>query len=234
MELVSIETDEGQKYGLYVRDCFQALGFVDKIIEQGSYLFEADYHLNDYDPIDLKAFEYYKSIGEPMPRLTRPTIRPFVPKYINITELSDMCNYGINFHGCKLIPPELAEIAESIMNSQEGSLQQLLNYENNEELTTIDEEIEELEKEAEGYNIKEELDEKIRTLSLLKARREAKERGEFYNVELLKRLYYEFSSMVYMRALDENDQPYGDYVSINQYKRMKQGKAKELKGQDAK
>ena len=40
--------------------------------------------------------------------------------------------------------------------------------------------------------------------------------------------------MVYMRALDENEQPYGDYVSINQYKRMKQGKAKGLKGQDAK
>ena len=234
MELVSVATDkEEQLYGVYVKDCFEALGFIDKIVQEASYLFEADYCIPDFDETDVKTFDYYKSIGEPMPRLTKPTLYTFNPKYVNITELADGYDGRLHFHGSKLVPPKLAEVVHNLLYDHRDGLIKFLDYENDEELISIDEEMEDLERRANELNTAEELDEKLRLLSLLQCRRAAKSRGEFYDVEKLKRLYEQLGSMLYLKTMDENEVPYGDYVTINQYKQNKKGKAMSINPKDA-
>lgn len=114
------------------------------------------------------------------------------PEYVDIT---DVYNYqyehpgdSFRINGTKIVSPELASIVYDIINKDNRGLERLLDYQNNDDLIPIDEQIANL---RNGVNAMSDfdVDDKIDALTELKGLLQRKANKEFFDAELLKSYY---------------------------------------------
>lgn len=131
-------------------------------------------------------------------------------KYINIKKMyrceSDSpVSYhddSIAIEGEKIVPPQLASVIRNLLCEKKGSVNEFLNYGNSDELISIDQKIEALDKtinEIDNFDT----DEKIEQLKMLKYLCLKKKNNEVYDVNLLREYYLNAYELIKLKLVSE-------------------------------
>ena len=131
-------------------------------------------------------------------------------------ELGDREEF-LSFNASKVVPPHLATLIHDVLEEKEGSIPNLLKYENSEELIPMDEIIaRQLDKVDEIGNF--DFDNKIQALEELKRLVSLQKNHHYFDVDLLKKLYYESLSIIGLELVSEKIIKKGDKVLLKEYK----------------
>ena len=147
------------------------------------------------------------------------------PKYINIEKMyrceSDSpVSYhddSIAIEGEKVVPPQLASVICNLLCEKKGSINEFLIYGNNDELISIDQKIESLDKsinEINNFNT----DEKIKQLKMLKYLCLKKKDNEVYDVNLLREYYLNAYELIELKLISEKRLLDSESVSLKTFK----------------
>lgn len=123
-------------------------------------------------------------------------------------------DHSIGVEGTKVIAPELAKIVRGIIDGDEGSIEQFVNYPSSQELVPINEKImvanQQLNSQSHDYSWK------LAILSNLGDLFEARDKGYFFDTDLLKQFYGVASSLVEMKLVSEQI-TIGDKILLKEY-----------------
>ncbi len=130
----------------------------------------------------------------------------------------DMYKDAIMVEGTKIVVPELAHIISGILMNEPDSIYMLLNYLNNEELISIDEQIASVDNEINNLSYYD-FDKRIEALKHLKALHEARRDMRFFDVELLKEYYDQVLSLLELQLIKETSIKKGKRIKLSDLNR---------------
>ena len=196
---------DGKKYNVYVN--LEELCILNnEIRDKLAYEVSGEYWLTRDDEVK-KAFDQMEKSGDNEPVYTFDYVDG--PLYRNITNtfvINTGCGKIINFYGGRVVFPRLVRIISDIFTySNEKSIAAFLDYLNQDEVVSIDEKIDTINKRLNGVKSELYTDSDVKLLADLYLK---KANGYYFNVELLKEYYAKARSMFVFRELelDKNEE----------------------------
>lgn len=182
---------------------------LNKIVRECSYKIEGEFTLKVSEVI----YGYDKDRSYGIRKL--PSLLNGDPMYQDTTKVCDdydgLSTERVFVNGSKVILPKLAEIIASILNGDSEALKLLAFYENDDELISIDMQMQaKIKKSRELITASEvEIDRFIEVSDELKELRAKQKDNHYFNTKLLNRYYFEVINLIVYELVSETKKPSG-------------------------